>query len=141
MSDTDDIEEIRAQKRERLRRQAGQEASESTDAGTGETPTEPVHVSSPAEFEDLTSEGVVLVDFHADWCGPCQMLEPTIEALARESAATVAKVDIDAQQAIAQQYGVRSVPTVLLFADGEAVQRIVGVRDRSAYESAIAQHV
>jgi thioredoxin 1 len=69
------------------------------------------------------------------------MLEPTIEALARESAATVAKVDIDAQQAIAQQYGVRSVPTVLLFADGEAVQRIVGVRDRSAYESAIAQHV
>jgi thioredoxin 1 len=69
------------------------------------------------------------------------MLEPTIEALARESAATVAKVDIDAQQAIAQQYGVRSVPTVLLFADGEAVQRIVGVRDRSAYESAIAQYV
>jgi thioredoxin 1 len=136
MSDTDDIEAIRARKREQLRQQAAGSAPESTDG-----PPNPVHVSSPAEFEDLTSEGVVLVDFHADWCGPCQMLEPTIETLARESAATVAKVDIDAQQAIAQQYGVRSVPTVMLFADGEAVQRIVGVRDRSAYESAIAQHV
>jgi thioredoxin 1 len=136
MSDTDNIEAIRARKREQLRQQADESAPESADG-----PSEPVHVSSPAEFADLTSEGVVLVDFHADWCGPCQMLEPTIEALADESAATVAKVDIDAQQAIAQQYGVRSVPTVLLFADGEAVQRIVGVRDRSAYESAIAQHV
>lgn len=136
MSDTDDIEEIRAKKRERLLQQAESEGEESA-----ESRSEPVHVGSPAEFEELTSEGVVLVDFHADWCGPCQMLEPTIETLARESDATVAKVDIDAQQAIAQQYGVRSVPTVMLFADGEAVQRIVGVRDRSAYESAIAQHV
>jgi thioredoxin 1 len=136
MSDTDDIEEIRAKKRDRLLQQAESEGEESA-----ESRSEPVHVGSPAEFEELTSEGVVLVDFHADWCGPCQMLEPTIETLARESDATVAKVDIDAQQAIAQQYGVRSVPTVMLFADGEAVQRIVGVRDRSAYESAIAQHV
>jgi thioredoxin 1 len=135
MSDTDDIETIRAQKREKLLEQADSE-SEPAD----ETASEPIHVGSPAEFEELTSEGVVLVDFHADWCGPCQMLDPTIQTLARESAATVAKVDIDAHQAIAQQYGVRSVPTVLLFADGEAVQRIVGVRDRSAYESAIAQH-
>jgi thioredoxin 1 len=135
MSDTDDIETIRAQKREKLRQQAEAETEQAE-----ENSSEPIHVGSPAEFEALTSEGVVLVDFHADWCGPCQMLEPTIQTLARESAATVAKVDIDAQQAIAQQYGVRSVPTVMLFADGEAVQRIVGVRDRSAYESAIAQH-
>jgi thioredoxin 1 len=137
MSDTDDIEEIRARKREKLLQQADGEsgADQSANDSSG-----PVHVGSPAEFENLTSEGVVLVDFHADWCGPCQMLEPTMEAIARESSATVAKVDIDAQQAIAQQYGVRSVPTVLLFVDGEAVERIVGVRDRSAYESAIAQH-
>jgi thioredoxin 1 len=140
MSDTDDIETIRAQKRERLLEQANAESGDPSAAG-GDTRSEPVHVGSPDEFQRLTSEGVVLVDFHADWCGPCQMLEPTIETLARETDATVAKVDIDAQQAIAQQYGVRSVPTVLLFADGEAVQRIVGVRDRSAYESAIAQHV
>jgi thioredoxin 1 len=140
MSNTDELDEIRAAKRERMeRRLAGEDGAESEDAGA--TPAEPVHVESPAHFEELVGSGVVLVDFHAEWCGPCKMLEPTVAALAAETDATVAKVDIDSHADLARQYGVQGVPTVMLFADGEAVERLVGVRDRSAYESAIAQHV
>ena len=68
------------------------------------------------------------------------MLEPTVEALARESPAAVAKVDIDAQQGLAGQYGVRSVPTLLLFSDGEAVERVVGVRDQETLASLVARY-
>ncbi|WP_128478851.1 thioredoxin [Halorussus pelagicus] len=93
-------------------------------------PTEPVHVESVEQFSSVTTEyGVVLVDFYADWCGPCNMLEPTLEAVARQTDAAVAKVDIDEQQGLAAQYGVRSVPTLLLFADGEQVEQLVGVQD------------
>jgi thioredoxin 1 len=83
---------------------------------------------------------VVLVDCYADWCGPCQMMEPAIEALAAETDAAVAKVDVDANQAVAQQLGARSIPTLVLYADGEAVDRFVGAQDRATLESAIAEH-
>jgi thioredoxin 1 len=73
---------------------------------------------------------VVLVDFYADWCGPCQMLEPVVASLAAETEAAVAKVDVDANQQLASQYGVRGVPMLLLFADGEAVEQMVGVKQK-----------
>ena len=88
----------------------------------------------------VADHDVVLVDFYADWCGPCKMLEPTVEALARDSPAVVAKVDVDAHQALASQYGVRGVPTMLLFSDGEPVERIVGVRDQSTLASLVAEY-
>jgi thioredoxin 1 len=66
------------------------------------------------------------------------MLEPTVEALASDSPAAVAKVDIDAHQGLASQYGVQGVPTLLLFADGEPVERVVGVQDRETLESLVA---
>jgi thioredoxin 1 len=135
MSDTEDIDSIREQKRERLER----ELQEEEDSGT---PDEPIHVEGRGHLEEVTAEhDVVLVDFYADWCGPCQMLEPIVAGLAAETPAAVAKVDVDAHQALAQQYGVRGVPMLLLFADGEAVEQMVGVKQREQLEGLIEQYV
>ena len=90
---------------------------------------EPVIVNGTAEFEDLIAGGeTVLVDFHADWCGPCKMMEPVVAEIAADTDAVVAKVDVDANQPLAQNYGVRGVPTLLLFDEGEPVERLVGVQ-------------
>jgi len=129
----DDIDELRANRREELREAAAGEADE------GATPDEPIHVDGADDFERVIGEyDVVLVDFYADWCGPCTMLEPTIEALAADADAAVAKVDIDRHQRLAAQYGVQGVPNVVAFAGGEPVQRVVGVRDKGVYEDVIA---
>ncbi|GAA0267819.1 thioredoxin [Halobacterium noricense] len=99
-----------------------------TDAGSAPA-NEPIHVDSADDLDAVVSEhDVVLTDFYADWCGPCQMLEPTVETIAAETAATVAKVDVDANQQLAGAYGVRGVPTLVLFADGEQVEEIVGLQ-------------
>jgi len=81
-----------------------------------------------------------LVDFYADWCGPCQMLEPVVESIAADTDATVAKVDVDANQGLAAEYGVRGVPTLVLFADGEPAERLVGMQDEARLRSAIEEY-
>ena len=81
----------------------------------------------------------VLVDFWAEWCAPCRMLGPVIESLSEAYAgkATVAKVDVDANQAVAMQFGIRSIPTVMLFDKGEVVETFVGVRPESDYRQSL----
>jgi thioredoxin 1 len=83
-----------------------------------------------AEFdrEVLQSEGLVLVDFWAAWCPPCRRLAPTIDALATEyqGRLAVAKVDVDASPEVAQRYGIQSIPTLILFRDGRAVDKRLG---------------
>mgnify|MGYP006280507365 CR=1 FL=1 len=140
-------ERIRERKRQELeaRLDDGESLGEAagTDAGDGgaATPSEPVHVNGLDELQRAVDDhDVVLVDCYADWCGPCQMMEPTVEALAAETDAAVAKVDVDANQAVAQQLGARSIPTLVLYADGEAVDRFVGAQDRATLESAIDEH-
>ena len=101
-----------------------------TDApsGSGQSIDEPLHVESADHFESVTSDyDVVLVDFYADWCGPCKMLEPVLEGLAGETDAVIAKVDVDQHQQLAGSFGVRGVPTLVLFADGEQVEQHTGV--------------
>ncbi len=85
--------------------------------------------------EVLDASTPVLVDFWADWCQPCHMLAPTIESLAEEygDRIKVAKVDTDANGDLSLEYGISSIPTVILFKDGEAVTRFVGVRPRQEY--------
>jgi thioredoxin 1 len=120
------------------------DAEESNDAVTDTSTTntsEPVHVESQSHLETLVAdEGVVLVDFYADWCGPCKMLEPVVAEIAAETDATVAKVDIDELQALAQENGIRGVPTLLLYADGELAERMVGVQEKSSLVGLIEQH-
>ena len=96
--------------------------------------------ATDANFADLiASEKVTLVDFWAEWCGPCQMLGPVVEEIAGEylDKAIVAKLDVDANPNISAQFGVRSIPTLLFFKGGELVKKMVGVQPKSALTEAL----
>ena len=85
------------------------------------------------EKEVLNSEEPVLVDFYADWCGPCKMMAPVVESLAAElqGRAKVGKINVDENQDLAMEYNVMSIPTLIIFKDGKEIKRFVGVRDKS----------
>ncbi|WP_049908876.1 MULTISPECIES: thioredoxin [Halorubrum] len=113
-----------------------------TTADAGSVPAnEPLYVDGEAELDEVVAESdVVLTDFYADWCGPCQMLEPVVENLAADTDAAVAKVDVDANQQLATAYGVRGVPTLVLFAGGEQVEEIVGLQSEDELRSLIESY-
>lgn len=99
-----------------------------------------VHLTK-TDFDDKIKSGIVLVDFWAEWCGPCKMAEPIIEELATEYAGKVmvAKLDVDAEPEISGNHGVMSIPTVILFKDGKEVGRQVGFSGKQGYLSLLSK--
>lgn len=132
MSEDEELERLRERRRTRLIEAATRPV----------TPDEPIGIESQRHFgEVLNAYPVVLVDCYADWCGPCTAMEPTIEALARESDAAVATVDVDRHRAIGAEHRVRAVPTLLLFANGRVAERLTGLQDHATLSALVDRHL
>lgn len=98
---------------------------------------------SSFEQEVLQAGKPVLVDFWAEWCAPCRMLAPTIDAIADQFAesAGVVKVNVDDNTSTAQRYGIKGIPTLILFNGGKEVERVVGATSKDAISKMISKHV
>ena len=105
---------------------------------------EPVHVTDGTfEQEVVNSDSPVLVDFWAEWCAPCKMIAPVLEQIASEQGDNlkIAKMDVDVNQVVAQQFGVMSIPTLILFKGGEPVERLVGYMPKENLERKLLAHI
>lgn len=91
------------------------------------------------EFDSTIKEGVVLVDFFAEWCGPCKMISPVLEELSEEynGKATIVKVNVDNDPEVASKYGVMSIPNLVLFKDGNVIKQVVGFQPKPALKELI----
>lgn len=100
-------------------------------------------VLNEENFDSVTKEGVVLVDFWATWCGPCKMLSPVIDEIAGEyeGKAVVGKVDVDENEEIARKYGIMAIPTIFIFNNGEIVEKITGYRLKRELQQLLDKYV
>ena len=108
------------------------------------TNSQSVHVTDASFAGEIEqSTGLVLVDFWATWCGPCQVVAPILEQLAGEYAgkAKVAKVDVDSNQRTAMRFNVRSIPSILFFKNGQHVDTVIGAVPKATLEGKIKQHL
>ena len=98
---------------------------------------------SDANFRSETGEGLTLVDFWAPWCGPCRMIAPVVEELASQyqGQLKVGKLNVDDNQGTAMQFRVMSIPTLILFKDGQPIDTIVGAQPKRAFERVIDKHL
>ncbi|MFC6039263.1 thioredoxin [Paenisporosarcina macmurdoensis] len=93
-------------------------------------------------FSSEISDGLVLVDFWAPWCGPCKMIAPVLEELDAEMSDTVkiVKIDVDVNQETASNFGIMSIPTLVLFKDGQPVDKVVGFNPKEALVNLVNKH-
>ena len=102
-----------------------------------------VKTFTDSNFDDETKRGVVLVDFWAEWCGPCRRMAPTVDELAGDydGRIVVAKMNVDENPTIPERYAVRGIPTLLLFKEGELTETIVGLRGKEDIAKMIERHL
>ena len=82
------------------------------------------------EFDDLIKDNLVLVDFYASWCGPCRMLSPILDEVINETNIKLIKIDVDKHPTISKQYGIMTIPTMILFKNGEIIEKRVGMTSK-----------
>ncbi len=102
------------------------------------------YVKDEAELDALLKdESVLVVDCTASWCGPCKLVSPLMDQLAEEyeGKAKVSKLDLDSNKAVAKRFGIKSIPAVMLFKDGELVDTMIGVKPYSTFSEALASHL
>ncbi|WP_025685435.1 thioredoxin [Paenibacillus maysiensis] len=101
-----------------------------------------VSVSDQSFNAEVEGTGIVLVDFWAPWCGPCKMIAPILEDLASEvgDSVKIAKVNVDENPESASRFGVMSIPTLIVFKDGQPVDKVVGLNSKEALKSMLAKH-
>jgi thioredoxin 1 len=130
MEENDELEAIKAKKMERLLKMA-------------KSPSGPIKISDETFDETINRNRLVIVDFWAEWCGPCMVLSPVIDQLAKEYAGKVlfAKLNVDENPAVTARFGVMSIPTLLIFKDSNLVDKIVGVAPKSRIESVLNSYL
>jgi thioredoxin 1 len=103
----------------------------------------PVQITDDAFDSTVRAHPLVLVDFYADWCGPCRLVAPVLEQLAGEldGQLTVAKLDVDANPRNPMRFGVMSIPTLILFKDGKPVDMVVGAMPKRELEAWVREHL
>ncbi|WP_135556049.1 thioredoxin [Paenibacillus cymbidii] len=99
-----------------------------------------VNVSDQTFKSEVESEGTVLVDFWAPWCGPCKMIAPVLEELDKELTLKIAKVNVDDNPESASRFGVMSIPTLIVFKDGQPVDKVVGFQSKDALKNVVSRY-
>lgn len=136
MSSDDELEAIKHKKLAELQKAAATKAMMSS-------LTEPIVLTDSNFASEVSKYPIILVDFWAPWCGPCRMVSPIIEQLAREYSGKVAfgKVNVDENQRIAGAFGVQSIPTMIIFKNGKAVDVMIGAMPKGQIEMKIKQQI
>ena len=99
-----------------------------------------LQVLTESNFKNTVSEGITVVDFYADWCGPCKMLTPILEKVSEKVEAKICKVNVDESRELAQQFGVKGIPFLVVIKDGKMVEQSVGLKDETTILEMIGRH-
>jgi|TARA_R110002020_G_scaffold362574_4_gene574884 thioredoxin 1 len=99
-----------------------------------------IKVLNEGNFKQETATGITLIDFYAEWCGPCKVLAPILESVSEKSTANIYKVDVEKNRTLAQQFGVRGIPLLVVMKDGKPVEQTTGLKDENTILEMIQRH-
>jgi|TARA_R110001583_G_scaffold144739_2_gene296742 thioredoxin 1 len=99
-----------------------------------------LQVLTESNFKNTVSEGITVVDFYADWCGPCKMLTPVLESVSKKVEAKICKVNVDESRELAKQFGVKGIPFLVVMKNGKMVEQSVGLKDENTILEMISRH-